>query len=35
METGDVAAAHTAWGILGMFDPKLAARFGPMFTSTW
>ncbi len=35
METGDVAAAHTAWGILGMFDPKLAARFGPMFTPTW
>jgi protein O-mannosyl-transferase len=35
LESGDVAAAHTAWGILGMFDPKLAARFGPMFTPTW
>ena len=35
LESGDVADAHTAWGILGMFDPKLAARFGPMFTPAW
>ena len=35
LETGNVGAAHTEWGILSMFDPKLAARFGPMFTPTW
>jgi cytochrome c-type biogenesis protein CcmH/NrfG len=35
IETGNVMAAHTAWGILGMFDPKLAAVVGPVFTPTW
>ncbi len=35
LEIGDVAAAHTAWGLLGMFDPKLASHFGPAFTPTW
>jgi len=35
IETGNVAAAHTAWGLLGMFDPKLAALVGPVFTPTW
>ncbi len=35
LEYGNVVAAHTAWGFLGMFDPKLAARLGPAFTPTW
>ena len=35
LETGNVVAAHTAWGILGMYDPKLAALVGPAFTPTW
>jgi tetratricopeptide (TPR) repeat protein len=35
LDARDVTAAHTAWGLLGMFDPKLAARFGPVFTPTW
>jgi len=35
LETGNVAAAHTAWGFLGLFDPKLAARVGPIFIPTW
>jgi len=35
IEAGNVTAAHTAWGLLGMFDPKLAAIVGPLFTPTW
>jgi protein O-mannosyl-transferase len=35
LENGNVAAAHTAWGFLGLFDPKLAARVGPIFIPTW
>lgn len=35
LETGNVDAAHKAWGLLGQFDPKLADRFGPAFIPTW
>src|SRR5262245_51066526 len=35
LESGRPRAAHTAWGILGMLDAKLAARLGPAFVQTW
>jgi len=35
LQAGDVRTAQTAWGILGMFDTKLAGRIGPAFTQTW
>jgi protein O-mannosyl-transferase len=35
LEAGNVAAARSAWGLLGLYDPKLAARLGPAFITTW
>jgi Flp pilus assembly protein TadD len=35
LESGNAAAAHTAWGLLGQLDPKLANRLGPAFVPTW
>jgi protein O-mannosyl-transferase len=35
LESGNVDAAHKAWGLLGQLDPKLAARLGPAFVPTW
>jgi len=35
LETGDLRGAHTAWGMLGHFDAKLAVRLGPAFLPTW
>jgi len=34
-EAGQPQASHTAWGILGQFDKKLANRIGPAFLQTW
>jgi tetratricopeptide (TPR) repeat protein len=34
-ESGNVQAAHTAWGILGQIDKKFANRMGPAFLQTW
>ena len=35
LELGDMRAARTAWGILGMLDRKKAAGIGPAFLQTW
>jgi len=35
LQSGNVDAAHKAWGLLGQFDPKLAASLGPAFIPTW
>ena len=35
LELGDMRAARTAWGILGMLDRKMAAGIGPAFLQTW
>jgi len=35
LELGDMKAARTAWGILGMLDRKKAAGIGPAFLQTW
>jgi hypothetical protein len=35
LQSGNVDAAHKAWGFLGQFDPKLAASLGPAFIPTW
>jgi tetratricopeptide (TPR) repeat protein len=35
LESGRPGAAHTAWGILGMLDAKLAASLGPAFVQSW
>jgi tetratricopeptide (TPR) repeat protein len=35
LEQGNSGAARTAWGILGMFDPKKARTIGPTFLPTW
>jgi Flp pilus assembly protein TadD len=35
LDNGDVAAARTAWGFLGLYDAKLARRLGPAFIPTW
>jgi len=35
LETGNVGAARSACGLLGLYDPKLAARFAPAFITTW
>jgi len=34
-ESNETRSAHTAWGILGQFDAKLAGRVGPAFLQTW
>jgi Flp pilus assembly protein TadD len=35
LESGDLQTARTAWGMLGMYDTKLAGRIGPAFAQTW
>jgi protein O-mannosyl-transferase len=35
LESGQPDAARTVWGILGLFDAKLAGRIGPAFLLTW
>lgn len=35
LEMGQPDAARTAYGILGMLDPRLAARVGPSLLTTW
>jgi len=35
LETGDLRGARTAWGILSMFDAKLAMLLAPAFLQTW
>jgi protein O-mannosyl-transferase len=35
LETGNVDAAHKAWGLLGVFDPQFARRLGPAFIPAW
>ena len=35
LETGNVDAAHKAWGLLGQFDPQFASRLGPAFIPAW
>lgn len=35
LEQGNSGASRTAWGILGMFDPKKARTIGPTFLPTW
>jgi Flp pilus assembly protein TadD len=35
LELGQPVAARTAYGILGMLDPRLAASIGPTLLTTW